>query len=137
MTYCGLQDWPTVGAVEHAAPGERSVMLSQDSGVVNANVRLQQTGFYLAEPSARVPAEPLTVTAQLTASHFSVRAWTEADKIHVVVYAVIPDPRSPVESLETPIDAFTLDRVGARRVVDTAPWGARPVIVRAVRRLGH
>ena len=131
-----------VGAITSTAaqmaPGERSVMLSQDGpGGVNVNVRLQQTSFYLAEPSGSVPAQPLTATAQPTASRFSVRAWTEADKIRVVAFAVIPDPRDAARSLETPIDTVTLDRLGAGYLVDTAKWGARPVIVRAVRRLGR
>ena len=129
-----------VGAITSTAaqmaPGERSVMLSQDGpGGVNVMVRLQQTSFYLAEPSGSAPAEPLTATTQPTASRFSVRAWTEADKIRVVAFAVIPDPRDPARSLETPIDTFTLDRVGAGHLVDTAQWGARPVMVWAVRRL--
>ena len=137
FAYCLVVISAITTSAAQMAPGERSVMLSQDSGVVNANIRLQRTGFYLAEPTASVPAEPLTSTSQVTVSRFSVRAWTEADKIHVVVYAVIPDPRGMAKSLETPIDTFTLDRVGVRRVVDTAQWGARPVVVRAVRRLGH
>ena len=115
---------------------ERSVMVSQESGGVNVHVRLQHTNFYLDEPSASVPAEPLSAASTLLASRFAVRAWTEAETIRVVVYAVIPDPRNTARSLETPISTFPLARVGATQVVDAAQWGARPVIVRAVRRVG-
>jgi hypothetical protein len=116
-----------------AAPGQRSVMMSQERvGGINVMVPLDRDAFYLAQPVARVPAEPARQDATLTALAFSVRAWKEGDGARVVVSAVVPVSRGEVE---TPIATFALAHGESRRVTETEQWGASPVLLRAVARL--
>lgn len=111
-----------------AAPGEWSVLVSLTENATGGTfvmLGLNQTEFYIGEPSVSVPAKAMT-GATLTASRFAIRAWREAEKISVVVYAVLTDPRVPNGALETPIATYSLASGERVRVTQTEQWGASP-----------
>jgi hypothetical protein len=91
-----------------------------------AMLRLDQTQFYIGEPSITIPTKAIA-GASMTASRFSVRAWQDGDRVSAVLYAVVADPRMPNGELETPIATRTL-RAGERvQVPEMEKWGAAPV----------
>ena len=119
-----------------SAPIEWNVLVSFNEDATGgqfAMLGLEQTEFYIGEPSVIVPAKAMP-GATLKASQFAVRAWREADKIQAVVYAVVPDPIVPNGALETPIATYTLP-VGQRvRVTQTEQWGASPIVLSTLQR---
>ena len=126
---------PLLSQTAMPAPGERTILLSQDRpGGMNVVLGLKQSDFYLGQPSASVPAEPV-VGATLMASRFSIRAWTEGGAAKVVVYAVLTDATPSTREIETPIGVYILTSGRTARVTETANWGAAPIVLRLVQRL--
>lgn len=119
-----------------AAPREWNVVVflpGDATGGTFAMLGLEQTEFYIGEPSVVVPAKAMP-GATLKASHFAIRAWWEAEKIKTVVYAVVADPRAPNDALETPIATYAL-AIGQRvRVTQTEQWGASPIVLGTLQR---
>lgn len=128
---------PVESQQDMPAPGERGILLSQErEGGMNVVLAVRQTAFYLGQPSTSVPAEP-RAGAALAASRFSIRTWMDGDKAIVVVYAVVTE-RTSGRELETPIAVYRLlDNGRPARVTETVEWGAAPITLRLIRRLGR
>ena len=125
----------TVTVSSQPAPGERTILLSQDRpGGVNVMLGLKQSAFYLGEPSASVPADAIKGVA-LAASRFTIRTWQEGDNAKVVIYAVVSAAQTPKGELETPIAMYSLAPRQSVRVTETEQWGAAPVLIRIVQRV--
>ena len=125
---------PNVAQVPQPARGQLGVLVSQDAaGGVNVMLPLSQTTFYLGEPSVGVPAA--AGTGALIAERFTVRAWHEGQAVRVVVYASLP-AKSGARVVETPIATYAMAPGDSARVTATEEFGATPLKLRLLRRLG-
>ena len=129
----------TVPAVSSQSPqtGPTHVLVSQNSGGMNAILEITKSEFYLGEPSVSVSAQARPGSG-LAASRFTVRAWLEGDQTRMVIYAVVRN-ETGARDVETPIAIYGWPSVhpgvDALVVTETSQWGAEPIVLRPVRPL--
>ena len=102
------------------------VHLTQGAG--RARVPVQQTEMYIGSPSGFIAPlnAPSGVQPELM---FGIRAWSEAGKARVVVYAVLTDKRTPSGRTETPIATFLIASKQSVEVKEAHVWGAPGLVV--------
>jgi hypothetical protein len=122
--------------LSYALQAQRSdlVITMQPSGKsgAQATVRVSETAMYVDGPTSGigVPGQEKAPDPVL----FSLRAWREAEKARVVVYAKLRDKRAPGGSTETPIATFSLAAGESVQVPQAEKWGGVTLSVGATAR---
>ena len=112
-----------------AAPafGQSSTRVEIRQGRSRAALEPAGTEPYTGGPWASVPAAALRSDSTASTDAFRIRAWVEAGKTRVVVFAVRRD--APTRETETQIATFLLTPGESRDVVETERYGASHVFV--------
>ena len=112
-----------------------SVTVSISQGALRASVVAARTQPYQGGPWASIPATPLHAGTATTAADFRIRAWREAEKTRVVVFAVVRDNTKRVKSengeREIQISTFLLAAGDSTDVLSAEQYGAAAVTVSA------
>ena len=113
----------TAAAQQSSSPW---VYLSQ--GTSRGTVAVQDE-LYDGAPSASIPARPSAQGVQVTAKAFRIRAWQEAGKSRVAVFAIteVPDSGGKLLERETLLGTYLLDAGETANVSGTEKYGAAPV----------
>lgn len=80
--------------------------------------------MYIEGGAIGAGADPVANAKPPAAGRFQVTAWREGDKVRMVVYAVVSDPRVPNGETQTPIKTVALSVGQWVEVSETQAWGA-------------
>ena len=112
--------------ISQAITSKIEVAISQ--GLSKATVTASATPNVKGAPHAAIAARPLEGRSAADCEWFRIRAWTEGDGVHVVVFAV---DREPDGDQETQVGTYHLKAGESLEVIDTKEYGARPVRLEA------
>ena len=98
-----------------------------------ASVEAVRMEPYQDGPWASIPPTALAPADEPAAADFKIRAWKEADRARVVVFAVTRAERraGTDRETETQIATFLLAAGDSREVPETSKYAARPVTISA------
>lgn len=135
-----MRMWLSAGVLFAQALTSLSAQAAQpwvhiSEGQNRSSVAVVETSPYSGAPWASSAARPQQSGVPATAKGFAVRAWQEAGRTRVVVYAVtVADQNGePVETM-TQIATHLLRLKQSAQITETVRFGARPVTVTAVLR---
>lgn len=112
-----------------SAFAQSSTTVEIRQGRSRASIKAVRTEPYAGGPWAAVPATALRLDSTLSTNDFRIRAWAEAGRTRVVVYAVSRGDRT--REVETQIATFLLTSGESRTVIETEQYGAAHVFVSA------
>ena len=92
-----------------------------------ASVQAVRTAPYDGGPWAEIPASCLNDSPHATAKDFRIRAWKEADRTRVVVFAVMEDANAAAKEREKQIATFVISPGQSINVTETTTYNAEPV----------
>ena len=104
---------------------------TSDVAGASADVPARHSEIYVGPPFAFIGVPGQETTGGVM---FGIRAWKEAPKARVVVYAVLEDKRAPGGKTETPIATFAISPGDSILVPQPENWGGKRLTVRAALR---